>query len=189
MGLLIVYICWGIVAATWLVGALYNARKAPKTLGRSRFQPWTGWVLAAVALWSANRFVPASVWARLTFHNPILSSIGVALLVASTAFTVWARWTLGTMWSSVPTVREHHELRTHGPYRLTRHPIYTGLLGMLLGTALINGFGMVLLALLGILGVFVVNIWREERLMQATFGEQYERYCREVPRLVPFTRL
>ena len=48
----------------------------------------------------------------------------VAILVGSTVFTLWARWTLGKMWSSVPAVREKHELRTEGPYRVTRHPAY-----------------------------------------------------------------
>ncbi|WP_229854323.1 methyltransferase family protein [Streptomyces filipinensis] len=51
---------------------------------------------------------------------------GVLLSVASTTLLLWARRVLGTMWAGVPTVREHHELRTEGPYRLVRHPIYTG---------------------------------------------------------------
>jgi protein-S-isoprenylcysteine O-methyltransferase Ste14 len=90
------------------------------------------------------------------------------------------------MWSPVPALREHHELLTNGPYRVTRHPIYTGILGMLLGSALITGFGGVLVALLVLGGVFLARIQREEKLMLQTFGEQYNRYQREVPRIVPF---
>ena len=45
------------------------------------------------------------------------------------------------MWSAAPAVKEGHQLRTSGPYAITRHPIYTGLLGMLLGTLLAAGAG------------------------------------------------
>jgi protein-S-isoprenylcysteine O-methyltransferase Ste14 len=129
------------------------------------------------------------VWAAMTFRNDIASGIGLVVLVSSTLFTLWARWTLGKMWSSVPTLREHHELHTDGPYRFTRHPIYTGILGMLLGSALVAGFGGVIVALLVFGGVFLVRIPREEKLMLQTFGEQYARYQREVPRLVPFLHI
>ena len=88
-----------------------------------------------------------------------------------------------------PTLREHHELRTDGPYRFTRHPIYTGILGMLLGSALAAGFGHVIIALVGFGAVFLVRIPREEQLMLKTFGDQYARYQRKVPRLVPFLHI
>jgi protein-S-isoprenylcysteine O-methyltransferase Ste14 len=54
-------------------------------------------------------------------------------------FTLWARFSLGTMWSVAPKVKGDHQLRTHGPYAVTRHPIYTGLLGMMLGATLLAG--------------------------------------------------
>jgi len=59
--------------------------------------------------------------------------VGLAILAVSTAFTIWARPALRTMWSFDPVVKQAHLLRTRGPYAVTRHPIYTGLLGMLLG--------------------------------------------------------
>jgi protein-S-isoprenylcysteine O-methyltransferase Ste14 len=131
-------------------------------------------------------FVPSSVWEAFSFRNDMLADIGLVILVGSTLFTLWARWTLGKMWSSVPALREKHELHTDGPYRITRHPIYTGILGMLVGSALVVGSGGVVLALLLFGGVFLIRIPREEQLMQQTFGERYVRYQRRVPRLVPF---
>jgi protein-S-isoprenylcysteine O-methyltransferase Ste14 len=111
------------------------------------------------------------------------------ILVSSTLFTLWARWTLGKMWSSVPALREEHELHTDGPYRVTRHPIYTGILGMLFGSALVIGLGGVVVGLLVFGGVFLIRIRREEQLMLQTFGEQYVRYQRRVPRIVPFVHI
>ena len=92
------------------------------------------------------------------------------------------------MWSYVPEVREHHELVTNGPYRVTRHPIYTSILGMLLGSAMMWGFGPFLLLVLAFGLIFAYRIPREEKLMTETFGERYVKYQREVPRLVPFFR-
>ena len=68
------------------------------------------------------------------------------LLVVSTGFTIWARVRLGRMWSALAEQAQgtNHELRTDGPYAITRHPIYTGLLGMILGTVLLNGLGVTL---------------------------------------------
>ena len=89
------------------------------------------------------------------------------------------------MWSSSAVAKASHELRTGGPYRITRHPIYTGLLGMLLGTMLMSGLGLYLfIFLLGIV-IFEVKLHLEERLMTETFGEEYVQYKRRVPQLIP----
>ena len=94
------------------------------------------------------------------------------------------------MWSASPNVlRPNHELRTDGPYAVTRHPIYSGLLGMLLGTVLLNGLG-VSLALLAVGAAFLaIRIPIEERLMSTTFPEEYARYRERVPRFLPGLQL
>ena len=86
-------------------------------------------------------------------------------------------------------VQDHHQLRTDGPYGVTRHPIYTGLTGMLIGTALFDGLGT--LTFVPVLGVCIwaTRISIEERLMSATFPDEYERYRERVPQLVPGLRL
>jgi protein-S-isoprenylcysteine O-methyltransferase Ste14 len=126
---------------------------------------------------------------RLTTYSWWFAIPGLVLLLASTAFTIWARLSLGTMWSIAPNVlQDHHELRTDGPYAITRHPIYTGLLGMLLGTALLNGLGFWIgLPIVGV-AVFAARVHIEEGLMSQTFPQDYERYRRRVPRLIPGLR-
>ena len=82
-------------------------------------------------------------------------------------------------------LQAHHELRTDGPYAITRHPIYTGLLGMLLGTVLLNGLGVSLAFLAVGAGFLATRIPIEERLMSKTFPDEYAHYRERVPRLVP----
>jgi len=111
--------------------------------------------------------------------------LGLAVLIASTAFALWARFSLGTSWSVAPQVGGDRRLRTGGPYAVTRHPIYTGLLGMLLGSALLGGLGQgILLVVVGLI-VFSVKIHTEEQLLLATFPGEYPGYRQRVPQLVP----
>jgi protein-S-isoprenylcysteine O-methyltransferase Ste14 len=111
--------------------------------------------------------------------------LGLAVLAASSVFTLWARFSLGTMWSVAPQVKDDHQLRTYGPYAVTRHPIYTGVLGMLLGVTLLSGIGQwIVLFPVGLI-LFEVKIRMEERLMVATFPDEYPRYRRQVPQLIP----
>ncbi|MDP9331046.1 MAG: isoprenylcysteine carboxylmethyltransferase family protein [Actinomycetota bacterium] len=115
-----------------------------------------------------------------------METVGAVILVASTAFAIWARIRLGTMWSISPIAREGHELRTEGPYAVTRHPIYTGLVGMLLGTTLVTGQGQWIPVLIVGTLVLVAKSVTEEELMSSVFGDRYEMYRQRVPRLVPW---
>jgi protein-S-isoprenylcysteine O-methyltransferase Ste14 len=181
-----VVVCWGVIGLTWVAGALYNAARGPRAENR-RLQASSmanGFVVAALA-WAILRFIPRSDWHSLVVGTPWVRVLGLAILICSTAFTLWARVALGTMWSSSPTVKVRHQLRTDGPYGVTRHPIYTGLLGMLLGTVLLVGFGHWLVIFPVGLVLAEIRIHSEEGLMLATFPEAYRRYRRRVPQLVP----
>ena len=176
-------VCWGTFGLVWVTGAVYNARHAPAT--RRRSGPAYGWIIGAGAVWLVFRAVPHGDWSSLTLGASWARAPGLIILFASTAFTLWARVVLGTMWSSSAVAKEGHQLRTDGPYAITRHPIYTGMVGMLLGSALVAGLGPWTVAL--VFGVVFVEIklHTEERLLAEVFGGAYERYRREVPQLVP----
>lgn len=177
-------VCWGIVFVVWVAGGIYGARKAPgRRQGSGSGALWRiGTVAAAAILFRlARRYLD-----HATDHALWIELPGLVLLVASTAFTLWARVALGRMWSATPNMlRAGHQLRTDGPYGVTRHPIYTGLFGMILGTVLLNGFGPALVALVVAAAVFGTRIPIEERLMSSTFPEEYARYRERVPRFVP----
>jgi protein-S-isoprenylcysteine O-methyltransferase Ste14 len=176
-------ICWGLFGVVWLAGAAYNAWKGPAT--RTRSMGSYLWIVVPVAAVLTARAIPsvAMVWGHVGAWW--VRVLGLVVLLAGTAFTLWTRGVLGTMWSSVAVVKEDHKLRTDGPYRFVRHPIYTGLLAMLLGTAFLNGLGVWVAIWLVAVVLLELKIYDEERLLRKTFPEEYERYRRSVPQLVP----
>ena len=184
---IILVICWGGLGLFWAAGWFYNLWKAPVVQRRTTFLPF--WILSIALVWLATIFLRHNDLAFMTFTVPWLQIAGAVLLIGATAFTFWARWVLGTMWAAVAEIKEGHQLRTEGPYRITRHPIYTGLIGMLLGSLLIGGFGVwVLYFTVGLIAV-IVKASSEERLLKETFGEQYTQYQQHVPQLIPGKQL
>ncbi len=175
-------LCWGLFAVVWVTGAVYNAMRAPATRQRSMASYW--WILV-LPLWLIGRELPAGDWRWGLVGASWVRVLGLVVLVVGTAFTLWARGVLGTMWSSSVVVKHDHELRTDGPYAITRHPIYTGLLGMLLGTVLLTGVGpWTAVFVLGVL-LLELKIHGEERLLVTAFPVEYQRYRRQVPQLIP----
>jgi len=111
---------------------------------------------------------------------------GLAVTAAGLLFAVWARIHLGRNWSSAVTLKRDHELITSGPYALVRHPIYTGILTGLLGSALAVDEVRGVLAV----AIFAIAFWTklrlEENWMRSQFGETYAAYSSRVAALVPF---
>ena len=176
--------CWGTVVIVWLAGALYNARHAPRERIRAESTP----IMLSVATFLACSIL--LLFGRGFAQNLVVDAawvrfLGLTVLVASTVFALWARFSLGTSWSVAPEVGGDRRLRTGGPYAVTRHPIYTGLLGMLLGSALLGGLGQGILFVVAGLIVFSVKIHMEERLLLVNFPDAYPAYRQRVPRLVP----
>ncbi|HEX9255279.1 MAG TPA: isoprenylcysteine carboxylmethyltransferase family protein [Candidatus Angelobacter sp.] len=94
---------------------------------------------------------------------------------------------LGKEWSVTARVVEGHELVTSGPYRFVRHPIYTGMLGMLVATGLAvsHWLGLLIGLFLFVIGT-AIRVRSEERLLHETFGARFEDYRQRVPAVVPF---
>jgi protein-S-isoprenylcysteine O-methyltransferase Ste14 len=176
-------------AIAWTLFWLYWIASSLRTKASQRREPGgtfllrVGLLLVAASVWNAGgpmllaRFVPLSAGVALG---------GLALVLAGLLFAIWARLHLGRNWSGTVTLKEGHELVRSGPYALVRHPIYTGLLAALLGSAVMKGEvrSLVALALIGV--ALLVKMRLEERWMVERFGEEYERYRREVKGLIPF---
>jgi protein-S-isoprenylcysteine O-methyltransferase Ste14 len=183
-------VCVGAAVVVWVAGALYNALHTlhhPAHAPRERpwSQPGTAALIVVAAACAGLVIAGRSHFDGLAVEALWARVLGLAVLAASTAFTLWARFSLGTMWSLAPQVQGDHQLRTRGPYAVTRHPIYTGVLGMLLGATLLSGIGQwIVLFPVGLI-LFEVKIRMEEHLMLAAFPGQYPRYRRQVPQLVP----
>ncbi|MFI9723111.1 methyltransferase family protein [Streptomyces sp. NPDC052396] len=184
----VLWFCWGLFLAVWVLGALYNARRAPGVRTRGGFlQRWRIAIGITVVI-VVNLLLPKGTWDPLTVHQEWLRAVGAVVLIAGTAFALWARRALGLMWTSAPAAKEGHELRTDGPYAIVRHPIYTAILAMFIGTALLNQLGGWLVALVIAVVLVQWKIAAEERLMTAEFPGAYEEYKRRVPQLIPRLR-
>lgn len=117
---------------------------------------------------------------------PAWQSLAVVLVALGLAFSVAARVWLGRNWSGTVTVKQGHELIRSGPYALVRHPIYTGMLLALIGSALMLANWRALIGLALIAASILRKLRIEERFMAQQFGEDYARYRAQVAMLVPF---
>jgi protein-S-isoprenylcysteine O-methyltransferase Ste14 len=171
-----VIVFWGVFAIYWLVSAL----SAKEGKGSRRRVPLSG--LTALAVVGLLRVFHGGA---LAVHSPVLGVIGVLLCISGIAVAVWARVELGRNWGMPMSQKSEPELVTSGPYGLVRHPIYSGLLVAVLGTALVtNLVGLVIVAVL--VGYFVYSASVEERNLTATFPIAYPAYRASTKMLVPF---
>ena len=176
---------WLLITAVWLGSLPFVKRTIHKQSFSSRFEQAAVLATGIYLLFGSPSNPDWFNQPALTVTLPIALA-GFALAVCGIGFSIWARLTLGENWSSSPTIKQDHALIVRGPYRAVRHPIYTGLLVALLGSALQHGLVRSFLAVL----VFGVGLWLkvsvEEQFMVHRFGEQYLRYRKDVSALVPF---
>ena len=165
---------------------------------------WIYWLVAASSMkrgrvaWSrelrirAVIVVLAILLLRLGFfHNngvdsgPWFAGLGLALFAAGLGFAIWARIHIGRNWGTPMSQKDDPELVTSGPYRLVRHPIYSGVLVAGIGTAVaLNWSWLIVVALAGIYFVYSATV--EERNLTERFPDIYPLYRRSTKMLVPF---
>jgi protein-S-isoprenylcysteine O-methyltransferase Ste14 len=112
--------------------------------------------------------------------------LSIAVLLASLMLSYASVRTLGQQWSLAARLLQGHKLIREGPYGLVRHPIYTAMLGMLLGSAVALSTWQALLA--GTIVFLLGTAWRirtEEHLLVEAFGDAYRQYSVSVPALIP----
>jgi protein-S-isoprenylcysteine O-methyltransferase Ste14 len=176
--------CWVAFFVYWLISAqkvkaISEKQSLPSAL-RHRIPVGLGWWLLAF------HGLPPPLDSPLTPCTDFTQIISAVVCVAGLLVTLWARRTLAGNWSSDVTFKQEHELVKAGPYRFVRHPIYTGLLMMCLGSALDTGR---LRGWLG-LGLVFIGFWiklkQEEKLLLRHFPADYPAYRKQVKALVPF---
>jgi protein-S-isoprenylcysteine O-methyltransferase Ste14 len=123
-----------------------------------------------------GRFVPAS---------SLIMAAGLAVEAIGLFVTIWARRHLGRNWSGEITIKVDHQLIRSGPYRLLRHPIYTGLLTMYAGVAIVTGEWLAIIGFAIVAFAYWRKIGLEEANLKVAFGAEYDVYCRETWALVP----
>jgi protein-S-isoprenylcysteine O-methyltransferase Ste14 len=168
----------------WLVSAL--DRKKTK-----RRESWLQRLLYVLPLAIAFVFLSGSgprygpLGARFVPDISATQTIGVLFTAAGVGMACWARYHLGANWSGVVTVKEGHELIRTGPYRMIRHPIYTGILVALVGTAVSIGEVRGLVAVAIAWFSFYIKARREESFLAQEFGPNFAEHCRHTGMFLP----
>jgi protein-S-isoprenylcysteine O-methyltransferase Ste14 len=181
---------WAVIEFCWIAWALYwaiMAFTAKRTVERGGVVGYRlVLLLVVVGSLAVGRLLHISSQAR---PWPMSLWLGVAsdcIVLAGAAFTVWARITLGRNWSGEVTFKQDHELIESGPYALARHPIYTGLIVMALGTALNYGRAIGFALLLSLCGGLWWKVRKEEQMMSSHFPAAYAEYKTRVRAIIPF---
>jgi protein-S-isoprenylcysteine O-methyltransferase Ste14 len=193
-----IYWLWDAWLVSWMVAAVWAARASARAPVWSELWRDALAVAGAVILFSYSAPMvgpaagpPGGLRARLLeplWQVPDPAGWGLAALtLAGLVFSWWARLHIGALWSGFVGRKADHRVVDTGPYRLVRHPIYTGLLAAALAMALIKGTA----AAIAGLALVTAGIWLkarlEERFLRDELGaETYDAYRRRTPMLLPF---
>ena len=143
------------------------------------------WIVIALSV-TAGVFVAQNWRAGVLPNGRMFEVAGVVLFAAGLIFRWWAIMTLGRFFTVDVTIEKDHELVERGPFRLVRHPSYTGVLLAFVGFALtLRNWLSFLVVLVPIFVAFVRRMNVEENALAEALGNQYRDYIRRTKRLVP----
>jgi len=140
-----------------------------------------GLLLGVLLAWKVQAFA-------ITSANVFLFWLGILLMYAGIALRLYAITTLGAFFTAAVAIAAEQTVIEAGPYRLIRHPSYTGFLITLLGFGLsLTNNWLSLLVIMGcaLLG-FSYRIHVEERVLKTHLGQRYQEYMQRTKRLIPF---
>lgn len=173
--------CWVVFGLYWSIAARDSAptQSAESTWSRQLHLVLVNGALLLLILsipGLTHRFLPAS---------DTVTAVGLTIQAASLLFAVWSRKCLGSNWSGEVRIAAGHSLVRSGPYRFVRHPIYTAVVGMYVGTAIISGEVHAPLALLVVALAYRRKLRLEEQALTEVFGQEYLTYQRDTWAVVP----
>jgi len=175
---------WLIFVAYWLVGALKTRRTERTESFTSRY----GILFLEIAGFALLFLEEAGIGIlgeRVVPHIAAAAAVGVALTWIGIAIALWARWHLGQYWSARITIKEDHKLIRTGPYARLRHPIYSGLDLAAIGSAITIDRWRCVFGICLIITGYWIKARREEAMLTAQFGADYQEHCRHTGFLLP----
>jgi protein-S-isoprenylcysteine O-methyltransferase Ste14 len=175
---------WTLWLVVWLLWAFQSRRTRLREGIASQIAYRIPILIGVWLIFYARWF--GSFWtAPVIPYHPWLGWLAIAITLFGLAFAIWARAYLGSNWSGAVTIKVGHELIRTGPYRLVRHPIYTGVILAMAGTALAYNQWRALAAVPLFWLAFTIKRLKEEQFMRLTFGPQYNDYARTTGAIFP----
>ena len=177
---------WLVWLGYWVAAVIYErtTSTAKQTERRARGAFPFVFILLLVMLTPIGYAGPLG-WILLA-RSSVIEAVGLAVAASGVALAIWARRHLGTNWSGIPSVKKGHTLITDGPYSIVRHPIYTGLLLGVAGSALVLRTLSSVFVVVVVAVVIGIRIGQEERLMREQFGDEYREYQRKTKTILPW---
>lgn len=175
---------WYALAMYWAFSALRLKRIKVSEDPGGRLLHIGMMVLIFMLLYSERLALGPLGW-RFVPDSTLVRNSGIALTFVGAAVAIWARYSLGQYWSGRVTLKEDHQLIRVGPYAYVRHPIYSGLLLAMAGTAFVIGEWRGVIAVLLAIVEFSRKAAKEEALLATEFGDQYREYRRQAGFLTP----
>ena len=178
---------WYALAVYWVLSALRLKPTKVKEGAGGRLLHSAVMTLVLLLL-ASHRLDVGFLGRRVVPENSLLRDFGIFLTFAGAGIAIWARYCLGQYWSARVTLKMDHRLIRSGPYTYVRHPIYSGLLLAMAGTALVIGeWRAVVAALIAILE-FSRKATKEEALLSTEFNDDYQEYRKDAGFLMPRLR-
>jgi protein-S-isoprenylcysteine O-methyltransferase Ste14 len=181
----LIEIAWVAFLLFWFISAFFVSRVVKRQNPSGRVLTLVLGAIPFILLFGSG-FQWGPLGRRFIPETLLVALAGDALAYAGLGLALWARIILGRNWSAAVTIKEDHRLIRTGPYSVVRHPIYSGLLLALLGSALDIGEVRALLAVAIAFVIWFFKSRTEERFMVEQFGQEYEDYRRRTRALVPF---
>ena len=176
-----IYGIWSFWALTWFVAAVWSGRTEKRPAAFSSVGYYAFVIAGGVMLFSSP------IGANASSMPLIVGWILVVIAAGGVAFAWWARLHLGALWSGTVQKKEGHHVIDTGPYRLVRHPIYTGIITTAFATALAKETPIAFLGAAIMAYGWYLKARLEERFLRQELGQDaYGMYARRVPMLLPF---
>lgn len=176
--------CWFLFVVYWVATAR-NVKRTKEVKAGLGYAKWIVFIVAFLLLSPrglSRRFGATT----LLPHSDILMAAGVLFSIAGVVIAIAARRKLAGNWSSMVVLKEDHELITTGLYGYVRHPIYSGILLIALGAAVVNGTVTAIGFFVVVLAFMAYKASLEEQLLTKHFSQDYPAYKARVKRIIPF---
>jgi len=175
---------WAVFLLYWFLSSLrVNRMQRQEPSGEQAFRILV--MAAAFILLYSNDPRFGVLDRRFITQTNMIFAVGSVLTWAGVTFAIWARYHIGRYWSATVALRADHQLIRTGPYARIRHPIYTGMLLAVAGSALAIGRYRALVALAIVLLGFIWKSKKEEALLAAQFGPAFEEHRRRTGFFLP----
>lgn len=171
--------------AMWLTQPPVSVKETSDQQSSDRFS-----VVLILLMSFISVVVPVLDWAYLKGHGTgisVYTILGVVMIVAGISFRAWAVQSLGKYFTATVQISEDHQLVRTGPYRIVRHPSYTGaFLAIIAGGVILESLVGFILSCTAMIIAYYVRIGIEEKELISRFGDDYLAFKRDTKMIIPY---